>query len=113
MAKLTPKSNAANNLIKIRLTSARELPFGAYLDAFRRQFAAQVGPVQKRAERHSGREMGVLSFTQSVPAGRVTSTSYFFAGGGKTWQLECLASGQFKAQLDTACRQAVDSISFS
>jgi hypothetical protein len=118
LAIVAPDPADADNGLKIRQTAAQELPLSAYLDEFRRQFQQQIPRVDKRIEQHNGIEMGVLSFTGNINQGgqqqRVTSSSYFFAGGGKTWQLECLTKGeQHKSMIDAACKQAVDSVSFS
>jgi len=119
LAIVTPAQNDVDNGLKIRQTAAKELPFSAYLDTFQKQFERTIPQgVEKRMETHNGVDMGVLSFTGSVNQGaqkqQVTSASYFFAGGGKTWQLECLSRGdQYKSQIEDACKQAVDSIKFS
>ena len=71
----------------------------------------------QRRERHSGRDMGVLAV--DVPAsnpaagGRAPlhTTSYFFAGGGGTWQLECRAATR-RAEVGRACRQALATLRF-
>ena len=116
LARLELDPNQPNDAIKVRQTSARELPLSAFLDTFQRQFSAQVGPVRKRTEKHADREMGVLQFGQSITEQgkrvRATSTSYFFSGGGKTWQLECVSTGAEKPKVDAACKQAVDSVAF-
>jgi hypothetical protein len=116
LARVSPDPSDVNSAIKIRQASAQELPHSAYLDQFRRQFQQQVGPVAKAMERHSDIQMGVLSFDQPVTLRgertRVNSKSYFFTGGGKTWQLECVSTSKHKAKVDAACRQAIDSIKF-
>src|SRR6185436_7144280 len=96
--------------LAVRRTSARELDPDQYLDGLRAGFARQGLVVVQRRERHSGRDMGVLAV--DVPAsnpaagGRTPlhTTSYFFAGGGGTWQLECRAASR-RAEVGRACRQ--------
>lgn len=116
LARVSPDPANRNNAIKVRQTSARELPHSAYLEQLRQQFQRQVGPVARRMERHSDIEMGVLSFAKPTTLNgrrtRVSSRSYFFAGGGKTWQVECVSTSEHEAQITAACPQAVDSIKF-
>jgi hypothetical protein len=120
LARVLPDPGDTNNALKVRKTSDQELPLGTFLDEIRRQFAQQLGRVDKRTERHGDLEMGVLSWRSptTIREGgqakkvNLSSASYFFAGGGKTWQLECLSTEAHRAQIDAACRQAIDSISF-
>ena len=116
LARVSPDPSDVNSAVKVRQASAQELPTSAYLDQFRRQFQQQVGRVDKAMERHSDIEMGVLSFDQPVTLKgqrtRVNSKSYFFTGGGKTWQMECVSTSEHKAKIDAACRQAIDTIKF-
>ena len=120
LASVLPDTGDTNNAVKVRKTSDQELQLSTYLDEIRRQFAQQLGRVDRRIERHSDLEMGVLSFRAptTVEEGgqqrrvNLSSASYFFAGGGKTWQVECLSTDAHRAQIDAACRQAVNSVSF-
>lgn len=105
------------NAIKVRRTADRELKTRDYLDEFQRDFARTVGEVAKREEVIAGRPTGVLEFTDSVEqdgeAVEFTSTSYFFRGGGGTWQLECIADEAHEDEIDDACRGALDSLAFT
>ena len=104
------------NALKVRKTSDQELGTERYLDEFQSDFAQTVGEVDKREETIGDIEMGVLEFEDSVEqlgeSVDFTSTSYFFPGGGKTWQLECIADTEHRAEIDEACMQALESISF-
>ena len=44
---------------------------------------------------------------------RFTSTSYFFSGAGRTWQIECVAEPEAAAEIDAACREALESVDFA
>jgi hypothetical protein len=104
------------NALKIRKTSDRELGPDRYLDEFQRDFERTVGAVEKRKEQVGDLETGVLEFTDQVEqAGEqveFTSTSYFFKGGGGTWQLECIADSEHRAAIDDACHAALESVRF-
>jgi hypothetical protein len=120
LAQVLPEPGDTANAIKVRKTSDRELQLGPFVDEIHRKFVRQLGRVDKRTERHSDIEMHVLSFrtpTTLREGGQskkvtVSSASYIFTGGDKTWQLECLSTEAHRAQIDAACRQAIDSISF-
>lgn len=120
IAQVLPEPGDTANSIKVRKTSDQELQLGPFVDEIHRKFERQLGKVNKRTERHSDIEMHVLSFRapttlrQGGQSKRVTvsSASYIFTGGDKTWQLECLSTEAHRAQIDAACRQALESISF-
>ena len=103
--------------LAVRRTSAQELDPDQYLAGLRAGFARQGLRATERRERHAGRDMGVLAV--EVPAsnpaagGRTAlhTTSWFFAGGGGTWQLECRAAGH-RAEVDRACRLALATLRF-
>jgi hypothetical protein len=105
------------NALVVRRTSDHELDPDQYLAALKASFVRQGLRPLARTERHAGRDMGVLviDIPASSPAaggrGPLHTTSYFFAGGGGTWQLECRASTR-RAQVDRACRDGVDSLRF-
>ena len=120
LAAVLPEPGDTANAIKVRKTSDQELVLGPFVDEIHRKFERQLGKVNKRTETHSDIEMHVLSFRapttlrQGGQSKRVTvsSASYIFTGGDKTWQLECLSTEAHRAQIDAACRQALESISF-
>ena len=105
------------NAIKVRRTAARELGPERYLDEFQRDFERTVGAVEKREERIGQLDMGVLEFEDTVERGgqivEFTSSSYFFTGAGRTWQLECIADTAHRAEIDAACRIALESLDFT
>jgi hypothetical protein len=104
------------NAIKVRRTADRPLGPERYLDEFRRDFARTVGEVEQRRETIGGVEMGVLEFEDTVSDGdetvAFTSWSYFFAGAGRTWQVECIADDERRDEIEAACRAALESIRF-
>jgi hypothetical protein len=105
------------NAIKVRRAADRELTPDRYLDDFRRDFDRRVGEVEKRTETVGPVEAGVLSFEDEVERGGETiefnSTSYFFAGGGGTWQVECVAEPENRDEIADACRTALESVAFT
>jgi hypothetical protein len=105
------------NAIKVRQTAARELGPERYLDEFQRDFERTVGAVEKREERIGELDMGVLEFEDTVDRGgqtvEFTSSSYFFTGAGRTWQVECIADVEHQAAIDAACRTALGSVDFT
>ena len=105
------------NAIKVRRTAPRELETERYLDEFQRDFERTVGTVAKREERIGDLDAGVLEFEDSVKLGEETvdfkSASYFFKGGGQTWQVECIADAEHQQQIQDACRTALESVDFA
>jgi len=103
--------------LAVRRTSASELDPSQYLEGLRAGFARQGLRATLRRERHAGRDMGVLSV--DVPAsnpaaggaGPLRTTSYFFAGGGGTWQLECRSATR-RPEVDRACAHALSTLRF-
>lgn len=108
--------DAVINGIKVRRTADRELERERYLDEFERDFERTVGDVEQREERVGDLDLGVLEFEDSAPLEgeqtTFTSTSYFFAGGGDTWQVECIADEQHRDRIEDACRTALESVEF-
>ena len=104
------------NAIKVRRTARRELEPKRYLDEFERDFELTVGTVEKREERIGQLDTGVLEFEDAVTRGgelvEFTSSSYFFGGAGRTWQIECIADAEHRAQIEAACRTALESVQF-
>jgi hypothetical protein len=104
------------NAIKVRRTADRELGPERYLAEFKRDFERSVGRVERSEETAGELELGVLSFEHSAPLGgkrvRFSSSSYFFAGGGRTWQIECIADTAHRTQIEEACKLALGSIRF-
>jgi hypothetical protein len=103
------------NALAVRRTSTRALDPDQYLGSLRSDFARQGFRVTERREQHAGQQMGVLSFTipASHPAaggrGDLRTTSYFFAAGGRTWQLECRSANR-RADVERACVTALSSL---
>jgi hypothetical protein len=101
--------------LAVRRTSERELDPDQYLAGLRAAFARQGLRATERRERHAGREMGVLSVdvpaTNPAAGGRTAlhTTSYFFAAGGGTWQLDCRAAAR-RAEVGRACQLALSTL---
>jgi hypothetical protein len=122
LAAVTPTPGDVNNGLKVRKTSDKELPFGSYAGQIRSQFEQQLGTkVTQKTGTRGSLQLGVLqwrgSYTKKDLGEEKTielfSKSYFFAGGGKTWQLECLASQEHFDEIAEACKQALGSIEFT
>ncbi len=97
------------NAIQVRRTSRAPLAPRRYLDEFKRDLAREGRTVTTREERIGDRDMGVLE----VEARDFTSSSYFFTGAGQTWQVECIADAEHRAEIDAACRTALESVDFA
>ncbi len=117
LARVAMEPGSRLNAIKVRRTARRELRPERYLDEFRRDFERTVGTVEKREERVGDLDTGVLEFEDSVAQGGKTvsfkSSSYFFTGGGQTWQLECIADDEHRPAIEAACKTALESVEFS
>jgi hypothetical protein len=104
------------NAIKVRRTARRELNPKRYLGAFQRDFQRTVGVVDKDEQLIGDLETGVLVFEDSVSrSGKnvaFKSSSYFFKGGGQTWQVECISDAEHRTEIETACRAALESVDF-
>lgn len=121
LASVTPAPDDVNNSLKIRKTADKELPFASYAGQIRRQFEQQLSTkVTKSAGSRGSLQLGVLAWNSSYTKKdlgeektiELSSKSYFFAGGGKTWQLECLSSQDRRQEIRDACAQAIGSIEF-
>jgi hypothetical protein len=104
------------NGLALRRTSSRELDPDQYLAGLRADFERRGLRVSERREQHAGQQMGVLAFEIPGPiAGAggppLHSTNVFFAGGGRTWQLECRWVDR-RAQVQRACGEALSSLRF-
>ena len=117
LASVAVERGSRLNAIKVRRTAQRELEPERYLDEFQRDFERTVGTVAKREERIGDLNAGVLEFEDSVKLGDETvdfkSASYFFKGGGQTWQVECIADAEHQQQIQDACRTALGSVDFA
>ncbi len=117
LARVAVERGARLNAIKVRRTARRELGPGRYLDEFQRDFERTVGKVEKREERIGDLETGVLEFEDSIERGGETvdfkSSSYFFTGAGRTWQVECIADDEHRVEIEEACRIALGSVDFT
>ena len=104
------------NAIKVRETAARPLGPERYLDEFQRDFERSVGEVEKSRRKIAGRETGVLEFEDTVELDgeevEFRSASYFFAGGGKTWQVECIADEEHREEIERTCQLVLESVQF-
>lgn len=121
VASVTPTPNDVKNGIKIRKTAEQELEFSSYGDNLRSQFEEQLGiKIAQSEETHSGISFGVMDWSKPFTyedlgeekTTRLRSTSYFFAGGGDTWQIECISDSEHRTQIEQACEQALESIDF-
>lgn len=116
LAQVAPRRREFFNAIKVRQAADRELAPERYIEDFRRDFERRVARVEKRMETVGELEIAVLEFRDSHRRkGRATdftSTSYFFAGAGRTWQVECVAEPKREARIDAACRRALESVRF-
>ncbi len=105
------------NAIKVRRTARRALNPDRYLGDFQRDFARTVGTVERREERIGDLDTGVLEFDDTVEQGgekvEFRSSSFFFTGAGQTWQIECIADAEHRAEIDAACRTALESVDFA
>jgi hypothetical protein len=116
LARVAVEPGSRLNAIKVRQTARRELGPTRYLDEFQRDFQRTVGSVEKRKERIGDLDTGVLEFEDSVKRAGETvdfkSSSYFFKGAGRTWQMECIADAAHEAEIEAACKAALESVEF-
>ena len=118
LGQVSPERGEFFNAIKVREAADRALPPARYLEDFQRDFARRVGTVERRMEKFGDLDAGVLEFSDShgekgEDPVEFTSTSYFFTGAGRTWQLECVAEGGQREEIEAACRGALESIEFT
>lgn len=117
LARVGVERGSRLNAIKVRRTARRALNPDRYLGDFQRDFARTVGTVAKREERIGDLDTGVLEFDDTVEQGGEKvdfhSSSYFFTGAGQTWQVECIADAEHRAEIDAACRTALESVDFA
>ena len=100
--------SSRRNAIQVRQTAERELGPERYLEEFRRDLAGNAESVETRTETIGDLDVGVLE----VEGRGFASSSYFFTGGGRTWQLECISGPRRRAEVDAACAIALGSIDF-
>jgi hypothetical protein len=108
LARVSLKPRARLNAIQVRRTARRELRPKRYLDEFKRDLEGSAESVATREERIGDLETGVLAVEDSD----FISTSYFFPGAGRTWQVECLADPEHEQQIEAACRIALETVDF-
>jgi hypothetical protein len=108
LARVAVKRRARAGAMQVQQTARRELRPARYLDEFRRDLEGSVENVDTREDRIGDLDVGVLQVTDSD----FHSSSYFFTGGGRTWQFECLADDTHRARIDEACRIALESVDF-
>ena len=107
LAAVTSTPGDVRNGLKVRQTSEQELTFESYSGQISSQFEDQLGTkVDVSTESIEGTDFGIMEWQ----AQGLHSTSYFFIAGGKTWQLECLATAPQRDAIDAACEEAVGSI---
>jgi hypothetical protein len=120
LATVTPTPGDVKNGLKIRETAKTELEFAAYSGTIRAQFEDQLGvKVALREESEGDLKLGVMEWSKPITftdlgqeeTTQLKSTSYFFAAGGRTWQLECISAAEHREAIDAACTQAIGSIS--
>ena len=116
LAQVSVEPGEPLNAIKIRRTSDRELDADSYLDEFQRDFERTVGTVEQREDEIGDLDVGVLEFEDDVELGGETvefrSTSYFLVGGGRTWQVECIAASEQRERIERACATVLESVEF-
>jgi hypothetical protein len=115
LGQVSPERGQVFNAIKVREAADRELQPERYLEDFKRDFERRVGTVERRMETFGDVEAGVLEFEDShrkkgEDPVEFTSTSYFFTGAGRTWQVECVAESGRQEEIDSACEAALESI---
>jgi hypothetical protein len=108
LARVSVKPGARLNALQVSRTAPRELGPERYLDEFKRDLEGSAESVATREERIGDLDTGVLEVEDSD----FTSTSYFFTGAGRTWQVECIADPAHAQQIEAACRIALESIDF-
>lgn len=110
LASVTPVPGDKQNAIKVRQMAAQELPFASYVAEIRQQFADELKTeVSQREESSGDLPLGILEWRTAG----LHSINYMFAGGGKTWQLECLSRADHRREIEAACKQAIASIEFT
>jgi hypothetical protein len=97
-----------NLKVRVRRTARTELRPRRYLDEFGRDLESDVRTVDTREDRVGELDVGVLE----VKNGDFASVSYFFAGAGRTWQVECIANPEREERTEAGCRAAVESVEF-
>lgn len=117
LAQVSVAENGRFNSIKIRKTADREFGPERYVKGFQRAFAADAdGEVDTRQATVGDLETAIIEFDDSVnhrdPPVEFRSTSYFFTGGGKTWQMECIAEPEHREEVADICRGALESVEF-
>ena len=116
LARVAVERGSRLNAIKVRRTARRELNPERYLDAFQRDFQRSVGVVDKEEQVIGDLETGVLVFEDSLSRrGKdvaFKSSSYFFKGAGRTWQVECITDAEHRAEIEAACKTALESVDF-
>ncbi len=117
LGQVSLRRDARVNAIKVRKTADQELRPARYLPEFQRDFEESVRRVEKGRTRAGDLDLAVLEFDHSARLRgrrvRFRSTSYFFAGGGKTWQLECIAARRHRKRMEEPCKLALRTIEFS
>ena len=108
LARVATGRGAKLNAIQVRRTARTPLKPERYLDEFKRDLEGTERTVATREEQVGDLAVGVLEVTGAD----FTSRSYFFTGAGQTWQLECVADAEHRAQIEAACRTAIESVQF-
>jgi hypothetical protein len=108
LARVAIKGDARLNALQVRRTARSALRPERYLDEFERDFEGAGRTVATHEEQIGDLDAGVMEVTDAD----FISRSYFFTGAGQTWQLECVADTEHRAQIEAACRTALESVQF-
>ena len=108
------------NFIGVRQTAATELPLGT-VDMQVKRMLSQRGSagLKSKREKHSDSDMLVFDDVENTVGGpsptgnRTRSRLYFFAGGGRVWEIECQSTEDKAEALADGCKKAVDSVKFA
>ena len=113
LARVAVERGSRLNAIKVRRTARRALAPALPRRLQARLRARRSARSTTREERIGDLDTGVLVESRAGGDDEFTSSSYFFTGAGQTWQLECIADAEHRAEIDAACRTALESVDFA